>query len=348
MKKLIFKKILLLIDIVELQGITLEETPVKVYEELTNDYFSVNLSQVKHIIQFLYKKHAIQVGNNGVDLHPAPTIYAKSNHNSIIEALSLVETFLFDPMFFSFIQTQCKHNFWIEKSKVVSQIDTEIYQMLIQTSLFDIKDNYICIQPKYLLRLQQIIQEYEKDTLPLISHTLTALYAASIVSYENQRIDYKNTKLTMISYHNKDVITSIIPRRGIPHDRNETKLLQAFYKDTLFQEFDHACPICDINIPHMLIASHIKPFRDCAHIYEAIDHHNGLLLCRNHDYLFDQGFFTFNDDGYIILSQVLLEKNNLETSYLLHKNYRLPGKYLTTERKLFLSYHRSHIFLHTK
>lgn len=89
----------------------------------------------------------------------------------------------------------------------------------------------------------------------------------------------------MLNYKYKQTILSIIPRRGIPHDRDETKALQSFYKDTLFHEFDHACPLCGINIPHMLIASHIKPFRDCAHIYEAIDHNNGLLLCRNHDYL---------------------------------------------------------------
>ena len=95
----------------------------------------------------------------------------------------------------------------------------------------------------------------------------------------------------------------------------------------------------------MLIASHIKPFRDCAHIYEAIDHNNGLLLCRNHDYLFDQGYFTFDENGYILLSKQLLEKEDLNTSYAIQKNYRLPEQYLTKERKLFLQYHKEHIFL---
>ena len=52
-------------------------------------------------------------------------------------------------------------------------------------------------------------------------------------------------------------------------------------------------------------------FRDCAHIYEAIDHDNGLLLCRNHDYLFDQGYFTFDENGYIIFSEELLDKDCL-------------------------------------
>ena len=99
-----------------------------------------------------------------------------------------------------------------------------------------------------------------------------------------------------------------------------------------------------INIPHMLIASHIKPFRDCAHIYEAIDHNNGLLLCRNHDYLFDQGYITFDDHGYIILSGELLKIENWQEKFSLKKNYRLPEEYLTRDRVLFFQYHRKYIF----
>lgn len=345
MKKLIFKKLLLVLDAIELHSITLEETPIKVYEKLINDAYSIKLSEIKEIIQFLYEKKALIVGKNGIDLRPAPTIYAKSNQNSTVEALALVETFLHDDSLFNFILIQCKNNTFISQDEINQQIDNRILQMLMQTSIFEFQNQKICIQHKHLHRLHQIIQEYQTDTKPLVSHTLTALYTSSIVSHEDKRIEYKNTKLSMIPYHNKDTILSIIPRRGIPHDRDETKSLQAFYKDTLFHEFDHACPICQINIAHMLIASHIKPFRDCAHLYEAIDHNNGLLLCRNHDYLFDQGYFTFDDNGYIILSKALLEKSNLETSYTLSKNYKLPNQFLSKERKLFLAYHRTFIFL---
>ena len=43
--------------------------------------------------------------------------------------------------------------------------------------------------------------------------------------------------------------------------------------------------------------------------------------------------------------EVLLEKEDLNTSYAIQKNYRLPEQYLTKERKLFLQYHKEHIFL---
>ena len=54
-----------------------------------------------------------------------------------------------------------------------------------------------------------------------------------------------------------------------------------------------------------------KPFRDCAHIYETATHDNGLLLCRNHDFLFDQGYIMFlTSDGTIIISKALIEKDS--------------------------------------
>ena len=345
MRKTIFKKILTVLDQIELQGVTLHDTPLRVYEELVNDYAGYKLSQVKEGVDFLYEKQVLKEGKNGIDLNPAPTIYAKSNQNSSLEALSLMETFILEPSVYSFYKAQAVQNLPVTIEELQNRISSEIVHLFLQTELFEHTQNGVCFQPKLLSYIRDILNEYDTSTPPLISTTVTALFAASIVAHEDLRIDYKNTKLKMIDYQWKDTILNIIPRKGIPHDRDETKALQAFYKDTLFHEFDHACPLCAINIPHMLIASHIKPFRDCAHIYEAIDHNNGLLLCRNHDYLFDQGYFTFDENGYILLSKQLLEKEDLNTSYAIQKNYRLPEQYLTKERKLFLQYHKEHIFI---
>ena len=344
MRKMLFKKVLTILDAIELQGIDLHHTPIEVYEALANDYYASKLGEIKTVVMFLYKHKAIKETKNGIDLNPAPTIYAKSNQNSVTEALALFETFIFDQNTNRFYHKQVKHNNWISKESIEEQIDPEIFRLLLQTSLFECENDFVRFHPKLVDGIKDIIREYDEDETPLVSVALVALFAASIVSHEDMRIDYKNTKLPMIKYKYIHTILGIIPRRGIPHDRDETKALQSFYKDTLFNEFDHACPLCQINIPHMLIASHIKPFRDCAHIFEAIDHNNGLLLCRNHDYLFDQGYFTFDQNGYIILSEALLTRGNLD-AFVLKLNYRLPDEYLTRERLQFLAYHRTHIFL---
>ena len=97
MRKTIFKKILTVLDQIELQGVTLHDTPLRVYEELVNDYAGYKLSQVKEGVDFLYEKQVLKEGKNGIDLNPAPTIYAKSNQNSSLEALSLMETFILVP-----------------------------------------------------------------------------------------------------------------------------------------------------------------------------------------------------------------------------------------------------------
>lgn len=92
----------------------------------------------------------------------------------------------------------------------------------------------------------------------------------------------------------------------------------------------------------MLIASHIKPFRDCGHILEAMDSNNGLLLCRNHDYLFDQGYLSFDEDGKIIISNEII---NQTKRYNINPHYQLDSRHMNYSRKEFLKYHRKNIYI---
>ena len=130
-------------------------------------------------------------------------------------------------------------------------------------------------------------------------------------------------------------------KTGVPIDRDSTKELQAFFKDCLFHEFDHSCCICGVSLPSMLIASHIKPFRDCGHLVEAIDSSNGLLLCRNHDYLFDQGYISFDEEGHMMIAS---ELKNKELIYSLDKGFQFKKIHLNENRKHFLAYHRKTYF----
>ena len=64
MRKTIFKKILTVLDQIELQGVTLHDTPLRVYEELVNDYAGYKLSQVKEGVDFLYEKQVLKEGKS--------------------------------------------------------------------------------------------------------------------------------------------------------------------------------------------------------------------------------------------------------------------------------------------
>lgn len=99
------------------------------------------------------------------------------------------------------------------------------------------------------------------------------------------------------------------------------------------------CEICGIKNKELLITSHIKPWAK-SNKNEKLDCDNVLLLCSNHDALFDKGLISFNNDGSIIISNLL----NDEDRNLLH----LTGKEKITvnskNKVKYLEYHRENIF----
>lgn len=98
------------------------------------------------------------------------------------------------------------------------------------------------------------------------------------------------------------IVQKVLKRRGQEKFRRKLLLLS--------QE----CAVCGMSETSLLMASHIKPWRQCSNI-ERLDHCNGLLLCPNHDKVFDKGFITFSNDGKIIISSLLsrnvIDKMNL-------------------------------------
>ncbi|SFD20795.1 HNH endonuclease [Ruminococcus albus] len=112
---------------------------------------------------------------------------------------------------------------------------------------------------------------------------------------------------------------------------------QGDYRKKLLQKFDNCC-ICGANLKDCLIASHIKPWRDSSP-EEKTDVNNGLLLCPNHDKLFDLGYISFDNEGKILISNQLDEKNQMWLNVLPTMKIEI-----TDENMFYLTYHREHIF----
>jgi len=66
------------------------------------------------------------------------------------------------------------------------------------------------------------------------------------------------------------------------------------------------CALCGVTDPRVLIASHIKQWSASVSV-ERLDVNNGLLLCPNHDALFDKNLISFDKQGKIVISQTLGE-----------------------------------------
>ncbi|MBU2981021.1 HNH endonuclease, partial [Lentibacter algarum] len=64
----------------------------------------------------------------------------------------------------------------------------------------------------------------------------------------------------------------------------------------------------DISETALLVASHIKPWRDCRDDPDdCLNPDNALLLSPNWDALFDKGFISFADSGSLLISKRLSE-----------------------------------------
>ncbi len=100
--------------------------------------------------------------------------------------------------------------------------------------------------------------------------------------------------------------------------------------------FWKGCAVTGYKTPSMLVASHIKPWRD-SNNQERIDTFNGLLLTPNLDKAFDTGFISFDENGKIMISEIL------ERPKILGIENGMKIRFGNSHRR-YLEYHRDVVF----
>lgn len=113
--------------------------------------------------------------------------------------------------------------------------------------------------------------------------------------------------------------------------------IQKVFRNNLIIEFNQKCAICNINKKDILISSHIIPYSKCKNKKDMINHNNGLLLCPNHDALFDSKLISFDQNGKIIISKSIEKKIYKDLN--INKEMFLDKKYLNDERLKYLEVH---------
>ena len=119
----------------------------------------------------------------------------------------------------------------------------------------------------------------------------------------------------------------------------KSRIGQGIFRKGLI-EYWHGCAISQCPLTWMLIAYHIKPWRD-ADNQERLDPYNGLLLLPNYDKLFDLGYISFNLKGKIMYSR-LLDKFDRETIGLTNNLHLVK---LEEQHLKYLKYHNDNCFL---
>ena len=93
-------------------------------------------------------------------------------------------------------------------------------------------------------------------------------------------------------------------------------------------------------ISDLLLASHIKPWRDSNDI-ERTSLYNGLLLIPSLDRAFDKGLISFENTGKILISKSLSQQD--QGTLGIHEKMKL--RKIEHEHFYFLQHHRQNIYI---
>jgi hypothetical protein len=115
----------------------------------------------------------------------------------------------------------------------------------------------------------------------------------------------------------------------------DARIGQGKFREKLEKRWNQACSVTGCKIRKILRASHIKPWK-CSSDKERLDAENGLLLTANLDAAFDSGLISFSDQGEMLVSDQLSEKQRDELGVPRPlREHPSPGqaKYLRVHRK---------------
>lgn len=112
------------------------------------------------------------------------------------------------------------------------------------------------------------------------------------------------------------------------------RINQGAIRKNALKKYNSRCAICNMNAEELLIASHIKAWTDSTES-EKGDVDNILLLCPNHDALFDKHYISFDAFGQIIISPQITSENQK----LLNINTDMHIE-LSDKMKDYMDYHR--------
>lgn len=124
---------------------------------------------------------------------------------------------------------------------------------------------------------------------------------------------------------------------------------QDYFRRMILVNYGSRCALTGIDIPQLLIASHIIPWEDKTHKKERLNPCNGICLSALYDKAFDKGLITISPDDYTVLLSSALREYETQEYYAKHFG-SISGKQITmpTEYKPncdFLAYHRDRIFV---
>jgi putative restriction endonuclease len=125
----------------------------------------------------------------------------------------------------------------------------------------------------------------------------------------------------------------------------KTRVNQNVFRQIVIANYNGKCAITGIDIPDLLLASHIIPWSK--NEQERLNPENGICFSPLYDRAFDKGYIGVNANYEIVLSAYLIKKDKEEYHLkyfapLARTKIILPQKYYP--KKEFLEYHMNEVF----
>ncbi len=163
--------------------------------------------------------------------------------------------------------------------------------------------------------------------------------------FESERILAEKEKVAI-----EDKFSDLL--RGTEHLKGEykirevkTRVNQNVFRQIVLANYSGKCAITGIDIPDMLVASHILPWAKKEK--ERLNPENGICLSSLYDRAFDKGYIGITDKYELVISSGLKRKHkedyhNKYFASLVGSKLILPKKYYP--KKDFLQFHMDEIF----
>lgn len=178
-----------------------------------------------------------------------------------------------------------------------------------------------------------LVKGFQSSSMPLEKNCFDRILEISNIDYSNiNDKDFYNYTIDAIEKEFSEF------KETEKNSLVKCRITQGKFKQKL-RRISNQCMICGLDIDELLIASHIKPWKDSDN-QERVSFYNGFLLCPTHDKLFDLGFITFTDNGKIVISDRI--KSSEYSKININEEIKIN---ILDGHKYFLKWHREKVFI---
>lgn len=174
------------------------------------------------------------------------------------------------------------------RPQTIPKLKSDVDYALLDSQLFDLlqNENYRQQLVDILLEVYFTSSDKSKSEVVEINRNFSK-YELENAKHNNQISDKQNK-----TYFKKSII------------RN------AFFRKSVVHLYEYHCALCRIKVrssisQNIVDGAHIKPLS----IFHDNDINNGISLCKNHHWAFDNGLFTVDDDYRIIVAKNFIENS---------------------------------------